>query len=88
MIPHSDVAEAHRREVYWDRGPKFIQLFVEQHSEACSNNWICNGLNLATTVVQDEKLTTPKKVRLSGPLRHGKSRDSDSVNVIYLNVIH
>jgi hypothetical protein len=71
MTHHSDTTEVHRREVYWDRGPKFIQLFVEQHSKACSNNWICTGLNLATIVVQDEKLTTPKKARPSGPLRHG-----------------
>ena len=55
MILHSDTAEPGRCEVYWDHGPLMIKLFNEQHGVACSNNWICNGLNLATTVVQDKK---------------------------------
>jgi hypothetical protein len=65
------------REVYWDRGPQMIKIFMEQHGAACGSNWICNGLHLATTEVQDEKLITPKKAQpktaqQSGPLRIGQ----------------
>lgn len=59
------------RDVYWDGGPNMIKKFHEQHDAACGSNWVCNGLHLATTEVKDKKLTTPKKVRKPGPLRHG-----------------
>lgn len=38
---------------YWDGGRKKIDEFLEQHSAACKDNWICRSLNLDdTTVVQ------------------------------------
>jgi hypothetical protein len=40
---------------YWDGGRKRINEFLEEHSEACKNNWICRSLNLDDTTVVEPK---------------------------------
>jgi hypothetical protein len=38
---------------YWDRGERYITAFKKEHSGACGDNWVCNGLSLGTIKAQN-----------------------------------
>lgn len=37
---------------YWDKGESSIKVFKKEHSQACGDNWVCNGLSLRTVKAQ------------------------------------
>lgn len=42
------------KRLYWDGGPKKIELFMAHHLKECENNPICNSLRLVTVEFEDE----------------------------------
>ena len=42
------------KRLYWDGGPKKIELFMAHHLKECENNPICNSLHLLTVEFEDE----------------------------------
>ena len=50
---HSSEEDPAKR-LYWDGGPKKIELFMAHHLKECENNPICNSLHLLTVKFEDE----------------------------------
>ena len=42
------------KRLYWDGGPKKIELFMTHHLKECKNKSICNSLHLLTVEFEDE----------------------------------
>lgn len=45
--------------MYWDGGPKAIEHFISHHLKDCSENVICNALQLKTVEFEDSEETEP-----------------------------
>jgi hypothetical protein len=52
-IIHRSEEDSTKR-LYWDGGPKKIELFMAHHLKECENNPICNSLHLMTVEFEDE----------------------------------
>lgn len=64
---HRSEQESAKR-LYWDGGPKKIELFMAHHLKECENNPICNSLQLLTVEFDDELDSGKGKISKS-PLR-------------------
>ncbi|CAK5265858.1 unnamed protein product [Mycena citricolor] len=47
--------------MYWDKGPRGIEAFLEHHLDMCNENPICYGLNLRELKYQVERPKTPER---------------------------
>jgi len=52
--PQSHTTNPVHQRNYWDKGPREITCFEEQHLPHCSENWVCKSLNLANLVFEPE----------------------------------
>ncbi|KAJ6515067.1 hypothetical protein C8R47DRAFT_1276176 [Mycena vitilis] len=47
--PQSHSAESNRnKRMYWDGGPEAVTHFLDHHLKSCGNNYICNGIEIAS----------------------------------------
>ena len=62
------------KRLYWDGGPKKIELFMAHHLKECENNPICYSLHLLTIEFEDEGEDKNFNLKPLSPLQKHKKK--------------